>query len=85
MGQREPSWWLKDRPTPKPQTQKIVPTRTRVGGHLCTRQACAIQERVLCGHWSTRHTLQGLSSLGLADARNLAHWAPEPSTHTLSI
>lgn len=41
---------------------------------VCTYQACAIQERVLCGHWSTEHALRGT-----------AHWDWQaPGTwHTL--
>lgn len=46
------------------------------GWTLCTCQAFAIQERVLCGHQSTEQALWGLRSMGLADARNPAHTGP---------
>lgn len=53
---------------PPNRLRKWFPCR-QGGGLLRTRQACALQGRVLCGPWSTEHALRGTCSLGWADAR----------------
>lgn len=72
------SWWLKARPASKPQAQKVVPMQTREDGRPCACQACAIQERALCGCWSTEPSVR--SSLSGTGTR----WAKSPKRLTVS-
>ena len=76
VGRWEMSWWWKARSASKPQMLTMVPMQTQVCGPLSTCQACAIQERALCGLWSTKQALRRTGSLGLADSRKPPHTTP---------